>query len=95
MSLTIDEKKVRESLAAATKPAYVVVTSHLVSAEPSHVPAPALSIGGTMVFGAALISPEAREEFASMRHKIEASGMPLKGIAELTSEIDEMRGRSK
>jgi hypothetical protein len=95
MFLTIDEAKIRESLANSAKPTYVVTPSYLVIPEVPILPTPSATIGGTMAFGAMLISPEARKDFLSMRRKIESSGVPLKGIDELTLEIDEMRGRSK
>ena len=95
MLLTIDAAKVRESLATSGAPSYVVTASNLVTTELPPPAAPSSSVSGTMAFGAMLISAEAREEFASMRRKIEESGVPLKGIEELTLEIDEMRGRSR
>jgi hypothetical protein len=95
MLLTIDAAKVRESLATSGAPSYVVTASNLVITELPPPAAPSSSVGGTMAFGAMLISPEAREDFLSMRQKIETSGTPLKGIDELTLEIDEMRGRSR
>jgi len=95
MLFTIDEAKVRESLAHSGEPSYVVTASNLVIPELPALPTPSATIGGTMAFGAILVSPEAREDFLSMRRKIETSGIPLKGVDELTVEIDEMRGRSK
>jgi hypothetical protein len=91
----IDEAKVRESLANAVKPTYVVTPSNLVIPEIPTPPMPPSMIGGTIAFGTMFVNAEARENFLSMRRKIETSGMPLKGIEELTLEIDEMRGRSK
>jgi len=95
MLLTIDNEKVRESLAATDKPAYVVRVSHLIPVEAPSVPTPSLCVGGTMVFDASIITAAAREHITSIRRKIEESGVGLKSVDELSNEIDEMRGRSK
>ena len=95
MLLTIDEAKVRESLASCDKPSYVVKASHLVTAESLPVPTPSLSVGGTGMFGMPRADASAREYILSLRRKIEESGIRLKTADELNKEIDEMRGRSR
>ena len=94
MSLTIDEAKVRESLEATAKPAYIVKALHLTSVEMPPAPTPSSSIGGTMMFGALRSDPSTRD-FGSLRRKIEESGVALKSAEELGKEIDGMRGRGK
>jgi hypothetical protein len=95
MLLTIDEAKVRESMAASSKPCYVVTASHLVIAELPPAPTPSSSVGGTMMFREPRASAETREYVLSLRRKIEESGVPLKSVDELSREIDEMRGKSR
>lgn len=95
MLLTIDEAKVRESLAASGKPSYVVTPSHLAIAELPSAPTPSSFVGGTMMFGEPRASAETREYVISLRRKIEESGVPLKSADELSREIDEMRGKSR
>jgi hypothetical protein len=95
MLLTIDDAKVRESLATSNKPSYVVTASHLFVAELPSAPAPSSSVGGTMMFGTPRASADTREYVMSLRRKIEESGVPLKTADELGKEIDEMRGRSR
>ncbi len=95
MLLTIDEAKVREFLATVGQPSYVVTPSNLVMAELPSPPAPSSSVGGTMMFGEPRVTAEAREYVTSVRRKIEESGVPLKSTEELTSEIDEMRGKGR
>ncbi len=93
MLLTIDEAKVRESLAAFGKPSYVVTASHLVAVEPPPAAPPDLCVGGTMTLSAPRVSTATREYVTSLRRKIEESGVPLKSADELSKEIDETRGR--
>jgi hypothetical protein len=93
--LTIDEAKVRESLATSKKPSYVVTVSHLVAVEPPPVPTPSSSIGGTMMVAMPRVAAGTREYVMSLRRKIEESGERLKTADELEKEIDEMKGRSR
>jgi hypothetical protein len=95
MLLTIDGEKVKKSLAAAGEPSYKVTASHVLDVEPTRVPPPSSSIGGTMMLGASVASSDTREYVLSLRRKIETSGVSLKSTDELSKEIDEMRGRSR
>jgi hypothetical protein len=92
MLLTIDEAKVRESL-AATPLAYVVTSSHVCMADPGTIPAPKTIVAGT-TYGIVSTIVDTREHFSALRRKIEESGVALKSVDELSKEIDEMRGRS-
>lgn len=94
MLLAIDEAKVKESLAMADMPSYVVTASHLGITQLPPVPPPPSSIGGTM-FGMPRVSPGTREYVMSLRRKIEESGVPLKTADELDKEVGDMRGRSR
>jgi hypothetical protein len=93
MSLTIDEAKLRESLATSSKPSYVVTASHLAIAKIPSAPTPSPSVGGTMMFGTPHAGMDMRDQIMTLRRKIEESGEPLKSAEELTKEIDEMRRR--
>src|SRR5712692_1241244 len=86
MLLTIDEAKVRESLATAGKPSYVATASHLIAVEPPPVPTPASTVGGTTMFGEPRSDKDMREIVMSIRRRIEESGVPLKTASELDKE---------
>lgn len=93
MSLTIDEARIRESLADSGQPSYVVTASNLAAVELPLPPIPSSAVSGTMMFGD--IVAESRKYFSSVRRRIEESGMQLKTAEELTREIDEMRGKGR
>ena len=95
MLLTIDEAKVKKSLASSGEPSYVVTASNLAAVELPLPPAPSSAVSGTVMFGEPRVLAEAREYVTSARRKIEEAGVPLKSTEELTREIDEMRGRGR
>lgn len=94
MLLTIDEAKVRESLASIA-PGYATTASNLCLEQTRNdIPAPKTTVAGT-TYGIVSTTVDTREYLSAVRRKIEESGMSLKNVDELSREIDEMRGRSK
>lgn len=93
MLFTIDEAKVRESLASIA-PGYATTASNLCLGQTRDIPAPKTTVAGT-TYGIVSTTVDTREYLAAVRRKIEESGMALKSVDELSREIDEMRGRSK
>jgi hypothetical protein len=93
--LTIDDRKLRESLNTAVKPGYVVTVSNLTTTKLPDPPAASLAVGGTTMFGPAHTMSEARENILALRRKIEASGTPLMSISELDAEIDDIKGHNR
>lgn len=91
--LTIDEAKLKEHLAKAAKPAYVVKVSNLIVEHEETIKVEPPTIWGTKVFGDE--RPDLRGYVLALRRKIEESGAFLKTADQLTAEIDESRGGSR
>jgi hypothetical protein len=95
MLLSINEAKVAELLQSNDKPYAAVFTSDVPMASENYSPAyPATyEVSGTVYAAPLLVTPETQEQFATLRHQIETSNVPLKGAEELAREVDEMRGK--
>ena len=97
MLLSINDAKVAELLRSTDKLyAAVAITPEMPLGSDNYSrPAYPMTSGtsGTVYAAPLLITPETKERLMSIRRQIEGSDIPLKGPEELTSEIDEMRGR--
>jgi len=92
MSFSINESKVEELLKSANKN-YEVSSAAVVEGLGSNSYAPFYAVSGTDYAAPVLVTPETREHLIALRRHIEESGVALKSAAELTAEIDDMRGR--
>jgi hypothetical protein len=89
VSLSINEAKVAELL--KSNKGYEGFTSDVLPVAIENCN-PVYSAGPVYI-APVLVTAETRERLMSVRRQIEESGVPLKSAAELTREIDEMRGR--
>jgi hypothetical protein len=92
MSLSIDEAKVAELLESSNK-GYTVENVPMVVENCNPAYPITSEVSGTVYTAPVLVTAETRERLMSVRRQIEESGVRLKSAAELTREIDEMRGR--
>ena len=88
--LTIDKAKLKEHLATAPKPAYVVKAFNLELEQEEQIKIGPPKVHGTKVFEDE--RPDTRGYVLGLRRKIEESGASLKTADQLAEEIDEMRG---
>ena len=95
MLLSINEAKVAELLQSTDKPYAAVSIETPVASENYSRPAYPMTnpASGTVYAAPLLVTEETKERLMSIRRQIEGSGVILKGAAELSREIDEMRGR--
>jgi hypothetical protein len=93
MLLSINESKVAEMLKSSPG-GYTVFASDVPLVENLQPAYTATSeVHGAIYAAPVLVTPETREHLMAVRRQIEESGVPLKSAADLTKEIDEMRGR--
>lgn len=94
MLLSINKDKVADLMKSAEK-GYAVSTSDVPTTANNSAPIyPVTSETFWVVYSSpVVVTPETKEQLMEARHKIEESGVPLKGAEALTREIDEMRGR--
>lgn len=92
MFLSINESKVAELLEASNK-VYRVSDVPLVIENCAPIYPSASEVSGTIYIAPVLVTAETKQDLMAARRRIEESGAMLKGVEDLTREIDEMRGR--
>jgi hypothetical protein len=95
MSFVIDEAKVEELL-KSSNPGYAVSIATIESTIENRTPYYGyMEASGTGIVGHGTIPIEARGHLMAARRKIEKAGTHLQSAAELTREIEGMRGGSR
>jgi hypothetical protein len=91
MLLSINQNKIAELL-SATPNAYAVFTSEVPLVENLQPVYMMTSEVGTVYSAPLFVTAETKDHLMAARRQIEASGVPLEHAADLTKEIDDMRG---